>query len=335
MTDLSAAVTCDADLEEVVGPRPAASMLKSISFLDEHCRELLARSPFVVIGTETSAGVLQAFAVGGAPGFATPVSDTSLAMGDLAGQDLRDGAPVGLLVLVPGLGETLRINGRLAGGRVEVEEAFLHCAKAILRSELWAGPAGPTWSDASDGPAGFLAASPFVLLASVDADGNADVSPKGDPAGLVRQIDDATVAIADRPGNLRTDTLHNFMSRRQAALLALCPGRHQVVEVRGRARVCTDPELLESMRLRNRLPKAAIVLDIEHRELRTEPAIGAAALWDQDRHADTAGLPSAAAIWADHVRRNTDPGPDAEVLRQVISEQAIAAGLALDYKTNL
>lgn len=342
MFDLSLSVTSDADLEAAVGARPGAMMFKSISFLDEHCRKFLASSPFAVIGTTTAGGALQTIALGGMPGFAVPRSDTALELGEVSGSDVIDGAPTGLVALVPGYGEMLRINGRLRlddnMATIEVEEALLHCAKAILRSELWSTPGAPAPSDDAALPldaAAFLAATSFVMLASNDADGHADVSPRGDPPGLICQIDEATIAIADRPGNRRTDTLHNLMDDPRIALLAIHPGSPRVAEIRGTARVCVDRTLLESMRVRDRTPKVAVVIDVEHLELREEPALAAAALWDPSRRVVDGTLPRAATIWADHVRRNTDSSTGAKVARRLVNKRAIAAGVAYDYRTNL
>ncbi len=75
MFDVSAVVTCDAELEAVVGARPAVVMLKSIRFLDEHCERFLACSPFAVLGTSTGDGALQAIALGGEPGHVAPRED--------------------------------------------------------------------------------------------------------------------------------------------------------------------------------------------------------------------------------------------------------------------
>jgi predicted pyridoxine 5'-phosphate oxidase superfamily flavin-nucleotide-binding protein len=334
-------VTCDAELEAVVGARPGAVMLKSIRFLDEHCEHFLTCSPYAVLGTTTAGGSLQAIALGGDPGFAVPASDTTLELGDVSGKDVVDGAPAALLALVPGYGETLRINGRLRVrdylATLDVEEAFLHCAKAIMRSELWAAPSTsePQTGAAAPAVATFLAGAPFVVVVSTDANGHADASPKGDPPGLIRWIDEHTVAIADRPGNRRTDTLHNLMDDPRLALLAMQPGRPQVAEIRGTARVSTEVGLLESMRLRDRTPKAALVIEVDHSELRDEPALVAADLWNLDRHVADVALPRAATIWADHVRRNTDAGVGAKVARRVVSSAALAAGVAVDYRTNL
>jgi predicted pyridoxine 5'-phosphate oxidase superfamily flavin-nucleotide-binding protein len=345
MFDVSAVVACDAELEAVVGAPPGAIMLKSIRFLDGHCERFLACSPFAVLGTSTGDGSLQTIALGGEPGHLAPRSDTVLDLGDVFGKDVVDGAPAGLIALVPGYCETLRINGRLRVrddvATLDVEEAFLHCAKAVLRSELWTtheaahATPEPGGDAAVPAVAAFLADAPFVVLVSTDADGHADASPKGDPPGLIRQIDDTTIAIADRPGNRRTDTLHNLMDESRIALLAMQPGSNDVVEIRGTARVCTDGALLESMRLRNRTPKVALLIDLEHREIRNDPALVAADLWNPSRRIADSALPRAATIWADHVRRNTDAGTGAKVARRLVSKTAFAAGVAYDYRTNL
>jgi predicted pyridoxine 5'-phosphate oxidase superfamily flavin-nucleotide-binding protein len=339
--DPTAVVTSEAQLEAAVGARPAAMMLKSIGFMDEHCARFLACAPFAVLGTTSADGSLRAVTLGGEPGFAAPRSDTVLELGDVSGKEVLDGTPAGLLALVPGYGETLRINGRLRVrdhvATLEVEEALLHCAKAVMRSELWAPRPAPQRSDDAAEPtaAAFLADASFVVLVSTDADGHADASPKGDPPGLIRQLDDTTIAIADRPGNRRTDTLHNLMGDPRLALLAIQPGRHHVAEVRGTARVCTDVELLRSMRLRDRAPKAALIVDVEQLDLRSEPALAAADLWNPSRSVADGSLPRAATIWADHVRRNTDTGTGAKLARRLVSTTAIAAGVAVDYRTNL
>ena len=338
--DPSATVSGHRELEAAVGARPAVIMLKSIAFLDEHCERFLASSPCALVGTTTAAGALRAITACGGPGVLVPRSSTELELGGVAADDLADGAPAGLVALAPGYGETLRINGRL---RLEdgiatlvVEEALLHCAKAVMRSGLWAGPGPREPSDRSDPTTidGFLDETPFLALVSIDGDGRMDVSPRGDPPGLVRRIDDTTIAIADRPGNRRTDTLHNLVDDGRVALLALLPGSSDVVELRGNAVVCTDPSLLRSMRLRDRTPKAAIVIEVEHRERREDGAL-AAALWEAGPRPPAPDLPPAATIWADHVRRNTDPGVGAKVARRLVSRTALAAGVALDYRTNL
>ena len=331
-------------LESCVGERPASSMLKSIRYLDDHCQALLAASTFAVAGVVLDDGTICAAGLGGDPGHLAVTGPTALALPGLA-VDAPDGAPVGLLAFVPGYRETLRVNGRLRRGpapHLEVEEAFLHCAKALIRSRLWTvtSPALPSAEGAAslDDPAvaALLDACPFVALASCDEAGAADVSPKGDPAGsLVRIVDGTTLAIADRPGNLRTDTMHNLLGRDRLSLLALVPGSDLVLEARGRAAVTADERVRAALEVRGKVPKAAIVLAVEHLEVRREPAITRAGLWDRSRHANPAALPKATQVWVDHVQRSEDTSEMAEMVRGVLTVDAMDEGIAQDYEQNL
>lgn len=226
-------------LEHVVGARPGPAMAKSIPFLDEHCRQYLRWAPFAVLGFTDERGHQRAVTVGGEPGALAPPSPGVLRLGvpsgELAQTGARDHVPAGLCVMVPGSGETLRVNGRLSlegdDAALAVEEAFLHCAKCVLRSRLWSddAPPAPLEQVEADGGLGkpgveeFLQASTFVFLVSTDGSGGADVSPKGDPAGFVATVDEHTLAIPDRPGNRRTDTFHNLLDNPRIGLLALVP----------------------------------------------------------------------------------------------------------------
>lgn len=320
-------------LERVVGGRPRTSMLKSIPVLDEHCRALLAASPFAVVSWVADDGI-HTTVVGGEPGHTRPVDERTLL---LATERIPPvGAPAGLLVLVPGHGETLRVNGHVSAGEgvvVDVDEAFLHCAKAILRSELWSPPSttlagDATWRD-------LLAVSPFLTLGTVDGGGHADVSPKGDPAGFVVVLDDDHVLIPDRPGNRRTDTMHNLLEDDRLSAVAFVPGHDRVLELRGTAEITGDQTLLARAAVRERVPKAGIVLNITDRELRHEPGLERARPWDAGRHVDSTTLPKASCIWTDHVKLNDEPGLVARVARKAVSPGLMEKGLARDYENNL
>lgn len=357
-------LTDDEALEAAVGARPATHHLKSISDLDEHCEAILSASPVAAVASVAGDGSLHTRLVGGEPGVLGVAGPTRLAVPGTDGLDVPDATPAGILALVPGWRETLRINGRLRTGpdaHLEVEEAFLHCAKAVIRSKLWDEPDPPSPDDvvtsdeaahrtdtpdgptSSDGPtslddpavATFLARSPFVLLSSVDDGGEADISPKGDPAGFVQVLDDRTVAIPDRPGNHRTDTLHNLMTRPDLGLMVLVPGDDRVVEIRGRAHVSDDPALLEPMEVNGKVPKAAVVVDVAHVEMRHEPALAAARPWDPSRHVDPGTLPKATQVWVDHVKRNKDPGLASRAARKLVNEKVLAKGIERDYRSNL
>ncbi|WFE98736.1 MSMEG_1061 family FMN-dependent PPOX-type flavoprotein [Micromonospora sp. WMMD964] len=108
-----------------------------------------------------------------------------------------------------------------------------------------------------------IACSSLVLVASVDAEGNCDVSPRGGPAGFVAVLDARTVAIPDATGNKRLDSLQNIVTTGRAGLLFVIPGRTTTLRVNGRACVSTRPELLSQLTAVGKPPASAIVVEIE------------------------------------------------------------------------
>lgn len=331
------------ELERAVGSRPLPALLKSIDHLDRHCNTLLARSPVGVVGYTDRAGARRVAAIGGVPGFSTTQSDQRLALP--VPDDAAPGTAASTLFLLPGWRESLRINGRLdptSTRSLMVEEAFVHCGKAVIRSGLWheparrSEPAPDTGQSPLDSAArAFLASSPFVVLTTEDGSGGADASPKGDPPGFIHVIDDATLAIPDRRGNRRTDTFHNVLEVPELALLALVPGDGRVLEVVGTARVTDDASLRSAMAVKGREPHAALVLDVRAARLESSLAIEAAGLWDRANHVRTDDLPKAGSIWSDHVKANRTGGLKAAAVRAVANGSVVQAGVDLDYERNL
>jgi uncharacterized protein len=158
------AVTTLEQLREVYSAPAERSVLKEVDHLDHHCRTFIALSPFVLISSSDADGACDASPKGGPPGFVTVLDDHRLLIPDATGnrrldslQNMLENPRVGLLFLIPTMGEVLRVNGRVelsrdpellqglkTGGRpaklaliVTVEEAYLHCAKSIIRSKLW------------------------------------------------------------------------------------------------------------------------------------------------------------------------------------------------------
>lgn len=110
----------------------------------------------------------------------------------------------------------------------------------------------------------WLAASPFCVISTSDADGNCDASPKGDPAGqLAYVIDDRTIAIAERPGNRRADGYHNILTNPHVGLLFLIPGRGDTLRINGRARLVSDAPFFDQLVVKGHRPVLAIVVEID------------------------------------------------------------------------
>ncbi|MBC2878297.1 MULTISPECIES: pyridoxamine 5'-phosphate oxidase family protein [Streptomyces] len=110
----------------------------------------------------------------------------------------------------------------------------------------------------------WLERSPFCLVATSDADGTCDVSPKGDPAGgLALVLDDTTLALAERPGNRRADGFHNILSNPHVGLVFLVPGRGDTLRVNGRARLVREAPFLDRMTVKGHRPLLALLVEVE------------------------------------------------------------------------
>ncbi len=140
----------------------------------------------------------------------------------------------------------------------------------------------------------FLARSPFLLIASSDAAGGVDVSPKGDPAGFVRVLDATTLAIPDRPGNRRIDTLRNILQRPGVGLIFLIPGKEETLRVNGTARIVTDRWVREPMAIAGKLPDFAIVVDVQEVFFHCAKCVIRSGLWNSRAWPQLDGLASLA-----------------------------------------
>lgn len=109
----------------------------------------------------------------------------------------------------------------------------------------------------------WITATPLVLIATATPDGRCDVSPKGDPAGFIKILDDTTIAIPERPGNKRMDGFHNILANPHAGLLCLIPGRSDTLRINGTAQVVRDAPFLSDMVIKRHEPKLALVIDVE------------------------------------------------------------------------
>lgn len=140
-------------------------------------------------------------------------------------------------------------------------------------------------------------ASPFVALATAGPEG-LDCSPRGDLAGFVRIHDERTLMMPDRRGNNRVDSLRNIVRDPRVALLFLVPGSGTTLRINGRARLDTDPALLESFTVDGKAPRSVIVLAVERVYFQCARAIVRSGLWDPQRHVDPASLPTPGRILA-------------------------------------
>jgi PPOX class probable FMN-dependent enzyme len=154
----------------------------------------------------------------------------------------------------------------------------------------------------------FIERSPFVVVASGRPDGGLDVSPRGDPAGFVRILDERTLLLPDRPGNKLADTLTNLLADDRVALLFLIPGVNDTFRVNGRARIVDDPELLAESEVEGKVPQLGILVEVEEAYTQCPKAFLRSELWNPERHIERSQLPSQGEI----LRAIADPQLDVE-----------------------
>ncbi|WP_410640857.1 MSMEG_1061 family FMN-dependent PPOX-type flavoprotein [Amycolatopsis sp. lyj-346] len=151
----------------------------------------------------------------------------------------------------------------------------------------------------------FIAHSPFLTLATADAAGRADCSPRGDYPGFVKVLDERTLALPDRPGNKIADSFRNIAENDGAGLLFFVPGMRETLRVNGSAYVTDEPDVLARMRTEAKAPALAIVVDVAEVYFHCGRALVRSRLWDPASQALAAELPSAGEIAAE--KMNLDP----------------------------
>jgi len=147
----------------------------------------------------------------------------------------------------------------------------------------------------------FVGLAPFVLVATADAGGRCDVSPKGGAPGFVHVLDERRLAIPDAPGNRLVDSLRNIASSGRVGLLFLIPGLEETLRVNGRACLTRDPEILARFAGEAKPPKVAIGVEVEEAFLHCAKAFKRSALWRPDEWPARDGLATPAQIWRDHM----------------------------------
>ncbi|MFO1059889.1 MAG: pyridoxamine 5'-phosphate oxidase family protein [Dongiaceae bacterium] len=138
----------------------------------------------------------------------------------------------------------------------------------------------------------FIARSPFLCLGTADAAGRADVSPRGDRPGFVLVLDDRTLAIPDRPGNNRIDSMSNIVANPNVGLLFLIPGFEDTLRVNGKAEIVRDPDLLDRTAVDGKRPKVAIRVAVEECFLHCAKALKRSRLWEPESRAERSVMPT-------------------------------------------
>jgi uncharacterized protein len=172
----------------------------------------------------------------------------------------------------------------------------------------------------------YIRLSPFLCIATADAGGRADVSPRGDQPGFVQVLDDRTLAIPDRPGNNRLDTMENILVNPNVGLIFIIPGFEDTLRINGKATITTDPMILERATVDRKQPKVAIRVAVEEAFFHCAKAFRRSRLWQPEAIVDRKVMPTLARI----ILEQTSAAPPRE---EVVVEKD--KDLEEDYRTQL
>jgi PPOX class probable FMN-dependent enzyme len=148
----------------------------------------------------------------------------------------------------------------------------------------------------------FIAHAPFVFVASAGAGGMIDVSPKGDPPGFVKVLDEKTLAIPDRLGNRRLDTYRNVLQNPSVGLIFVIPGVTYTLRMSGKAIIVRDLELRQATVVRDKLPDHVLVVEVEHVLSHCPKCMIRSGLWQSEAWPDTSTLPTFAETLIAHAK---------------------------------
>jgi uncharacterized protein len=172
-----------------------------------------------------------------------------------------------------------------------------------------------------------IALSPFILIATSNKQGRCDVSPKGDPPGFVQVLSDKHLAIPDRPGNARLDSIENILENPHIGLLFVIPGTRETLRINGKATIIQDDDVLERAIVDGKRPTLAIGVEVQEAFIHCAKAFIRSNLWKSETWPSLAHLPSFAKMLIDHV--------NAENIETDMSEKELDDLLVEDYKKEL
>jgi PPOX class probable FMN-dependent enzyme len=161
----------------------------------------------------------------------------------------------------------------------------------------------------------FIAHAPFAMLATADAAGRPDVSPKGDAPGFVQVVDESTLHLPDRLGNNRTESLKHILANPWVGLLFFVPGRDETLRVHGTARIRIDPELLDRYAVQGKRPRSVIEIAVADVRFHCGKAVIRSHLWQATAEQGAADLPPPGKMIADQVA-----GQSAEAVQSLLEE---------------
>jgi predicted pyridoxine 5'-phosphate oxidase superfamily flavin-nucleotide-binding protein len=209
-----------------------------------------------------------------------------------------------LFFIVPGVGHSLRINGLLEistdqQALFKITGVYFHCSRAAVRSDFWGySNHEKNLELCADN---ILGRSPYVLLKTMNNVGHTELSPRGDEAGFIQQIDNNTIFIPERPGNKVAVSLRNIIQNPNIELLIIVPGHSHTLNIHGHAYVTTDVELLKRCTVNGKQPKTGIVITVLIKNFQADRALEQSGLWDATKAVDKKTLTAFPKALSSHI----------------------------------
>jgi uncharacterized protein len=298
ITNIGDKITCEEELRTIIKSYPKILDKRIQPTLDKYSIEFITQSPLAALTfSDLSLGMPFLNLKNCRFSIESPSTLSFLVPITSELTDINN-MPCSLYFLIPGVGHGLRINGKADrikptdGKELEIRVAlniqsvYLHCARAITRAELWETPQQSYNSTVNS----IIKNSPYVLLSTQDAMGNTELSPRGDPAGFVRIINENNLLLPERPGNKVAVSLTNIINNPAIALSFLVPGSNKVLYIVGNAHITTDQILLKPLAIKGKVPKIGISILINSLTLNDSAVLESTEIWKKERHISSKSL---------------------------------------------
>ncbi len=349
-------ITTEDEMRSVIGTPHRSVYRKKIKYLEEHSKRFLKASCFIAITAKNIATGIHLVAT--QQSNLEIVDDITFIMTAniiIDNATFNKDEPCGLYVLIAGFEESLRINGKMSVIRaktgslvikVKITELYFHCAKSIKRSIFWIPKDYSALTDklleksklSNTNVMAFIKNVPFLLLATQNRKGEVDLSPRGDPAGFVKVLDENRVLIPERPGNKIADSLTNIISNPKIALILFIPGSVESLILKGNARLTTSQTILEALEVKNKIPKIGIELTVTEVYFGINPVLENINLWDKTGFVVRSTFPSLGRIVSDQIQTARKTPGEGRIFGRVVRKMMTMlsdVAIKYDYRKNL
>jgi len=280
-------ITSEAQLRKVISGYPKILDKRIRPELDRYCLEFIEFSTLIISAYRQSNYPMVLLSK---KDVVVADSKTIILSPNMGLSSGYDGIYASLYFLVPGVGHGLRINGQIQRHDsklvLKVKNAYLHCARAAARAELWKNSKAQYQAETNRpmSPGQFLSVSPYLLMKTMNEIGETELSPRGDQGGFVYLIDQQRLFIPERPGNKVAVSLRNILKNERVELLMFIPGIDSVMHVHGHGTLTKNEQFLDLAVVNNKRPKLGILLDQCRFSIEQSKAIQKSQPWLNESH---------------------------------------------------